>query len=60
MHFILSKGFVNIKTILQNYCAQCLYWLKFFFWVYVYIMRLKSFKMDQAFMNNIEKRKTVF
>ena len=27
--------FVNIKTVLQNYCTQCLYWLNFFFWVYL-------------------------
>ena len=35
MNFIFSKVFVNIKTVLQNYCTQCLYWLNFFFWVYV-------------------------
>ena len=34
MNFILSKVFVNIKTVLQIYCTQCLYWLNFFFWVY--------------------------
>ena len=26
---MLSKGFVNIKTVLQNHCTQCLYWLNF-------------------------------
>ena len=35
MNFILSKIFVNIKTVLKNYCTQCLYWLNFFFWVYI-------------------------
>ena len=35
MKFIFSKVFVNITTILQNYCTQCLYWLNFFFWVYI-------------------------
>ena len=25
MDFIFSKVFVNIKTVLQNYCTQCLY-----------------------------------
>ena len=34
MNFMLSKVFVNIKTVLQSYCTQCLYWLNFFFWVY--------------------------
>ena len=34
MNFILSKVSVNIKTVLQNYCTQCLYWLNFFSWVY--------------------------
>ena len=34
MNFILSKVFVNIKTVLQNYCTQCLFWLNFLFWVY--------------------------
>ena len=27
---MLSKVFVNIKTVKQNYCTQCLYWLNFF------------------------------
>ena len=31
MNFIFSKIFANIKTVLQNYCTQCLYWLNFFF-----------------------------
>ena len=35
MNFIFSKVFVNIKTVFQNYCTQCLYWLNFFFLVYV-------------------------
>ena len=34
MNFIVSKFFVNINTVLRNYCTQCLYWLNFFFWVY--------------------------
>ena len=34
MNFIFSKVFVNIKTVLQNYYTQCLYWLNFFFGVY--------------------------
>ena len=25
LNFMLSKGFVNIKTVLQNHCTQCLY-----------------------------------
>ena len=29
MNFMLSKVFVNIKTVLQNHCAHCLYWLTF-------------------------------
>ena len=35
MNFIFSKVFVIVKTVLQNYCTQCLYWLNFFFWVYI-------------------------
>ena len=35
LNFMLSKVFVNIKTVLQNNCTQCLYWLNFFFWVYM-------------------------
>ena len=31
MSFILSKVFVNIKTVLQNYCTQCLYFLSIFY-----------------------------
>ena len=31
---MLSKVFVNIKTVLQNHCTQCLYWLNFFFWAH--------------------------
>ena len=34
---MLSKVFVNIKTVLQSHCTQCLYWLNFFFWAYVKI-----------------------
>ena len=34
MNLIFSKVFVNIKTVLPNYCTQCLYWLNFFFWEY--------------------------
>ena len=41
MNFILSKVFVNIKAVLQNYCTQCLYWLNFFFWVYLKIVKMK-------------------
>ena len=31
---MMSEVFVNIKTVLQNHCTECLYWLNFFFWVY--------------------------
>ena len=31
---MMSKVFVNIKTVLQNHCTEGLYWLNFFFWVY--------------------------
>ena len=42
---MLGKVFVNIKTVLQNKCTQCLYWLNFFFWAY---MQLASGFMQPA------------
>ena len=38
----MSKVFVNIKTVLQDYCTQCLYWLNFFFWVYNLLVNLRK------------------
>ena len=49
-NLILSKVFVNIKTVLQNYCTQCLYWLNFFFWVY-FVQRTKKIVPDQTALN---------
>ena len=54
MNFVFSKIFVNIKTVVQKYCTQCLYWLNFFFWVYYLskyivfniIQNIASFKGD--------------
>ena len=53
MNFILGKVFVNINTVLQNHCTQCLYWLNFFFWVYIAVSVLAYIYGNENKKNDI-------